>query len=104
MKRKKVRAAGARGKAPLPGKRIADMSSLLRVEKNQAAMDEIVLSCRMADPRSRTRDAYSQAISSSVDFQARRLANSLISAGREAAPEVGLEICAAAIRPRELHS
>jgi len=38
----------------------------------------------------------------SVDFQTCRLADSPRSAGREAALEVGLETCAAAVRRRDL--
>ena len=102
MKREKPRTAGASGKAPLLGERNADTSSLSRVEKDRTVMDEVLRVCPMSNSASRTGGDHSQGVLGSADFQTCRLADSPKSAGREAALEVGLETCAAAVRPRDV--
>jgi len=57
---------------------------------------------RTANSPSRTGDNHSLTVFGSLDFQTCRLADSPKSAGREAALEVGLETCAAAVRPRDV--
>ena len=71
---KSLTTAGAPGKASLPG-RLASFSGFTRARDNQLPMDEAI--CRR-----------------SSDFQTCRIADSPKSAGREAALEAGLEICA----------
>lgn len=83
MKRDERRAAGAPGKAPLLGKaRFARRVALVTDQTDHEPGDNL-----------------SRAGLSSVDFQTRRVADPPESAEREAALEVGLEICAA--RPQE---
>src|SRR5206468_2119070 len=50
----------------------------------------------------RTGDNHSLTVLGSLDFQTCRIADSSKSAGREVALEVGLETCAAAVRPRDV--
>jgi hypothetical protein len=55
-----------------------------------------------ANSPSRTADDHSLTVFGSLDFRTYRLADSPKSAGREAALEVGLETCAAAVSRRYL--
>jgi hypothetical protein len=76
-----LRAAGAPGKAPLSGRSSLTVSTFPRIRNNCLAM-------------------HNGLHFSSVDFQTCRIADSPRLAGREVALEVGLEICAAAVRQR----
>ena len=80
MKAERLTAAGAPGKAPLPRWSSLTLSTV-RVRNNRVAM-------------------HNSVGTNSVDFQTCRLADPPDSAGREAALEVGLEICAVVVRAR----
>jgi len=100
MKREKLRAAGAPGKAPLLGQRNAGVSSLSRVEYACGMHEALCVYPKASSPSSRTRDNHCLTVFGSLDFQTCRIADSPKSAGREAALEVGLETCAAAVKRR----
>ena len=91
----KRRYAGAPGKAPLLGRRNADMPTLSRGRNDRAAMRKTFRIQTTTSP-SPTAGNTSLDSLSSVGFQTCRIAYSFKWAGREAAPAVGLEICAAA--------
>jgi hypothetical protein len=70
-----------------------------RVSRNdRVAMHEALRVCGVPNSPSRTGDNHSLTVVGSLDFQTRRLADDPRSAGQEAVPEVGLEICAATVR------
>ncbi len=69
---------------------------------HRLAMHEALCVYRTANSPSRTGDNHSLTVLGSLDFQTCRIADSSKSAGREAALEVGLETCAAAVRPRDV--
>lgn len=75
IKAKRLTTAGAPGKAPLPGRLAPSPFSFAHARNNRVAMHEPL---RYGSP----------------DFQTCRIADSPKSAGRKAALEVGLEICA----------
>jgi hypothetical protein len=85
---------GARESAPA-GQRNAVMPSLFRGRNSRAAMRKTFRTQTTTSP-SPTAGNTSRDSLGSVGFQTCRIAFSLKSAGREAAPAVGLEICAAA--------
>jgi len=79
MKADGLRAAGAPGKVPLPGRSSLSLSTFARVRNTCLAMHN---SLRFSSP----------------DFQTCHIADSPRSAGHEVALDAGLEICAAAVR------
>jgi hypothetical protein len=96
MNGKDHKAQGRGGTAPLLGQSSLTLSTFARVRNNRVAMHEALRVYRTAHSPSRTRDNHSLTVFGSLDFQTCRIADSSKSAGREAAPAVGLEICAAA--------
>ena len=91
----KSRHAGATGKAPLLGQPNAVMPILFRGRNSRAAMRKTFRIQTTTSP-SPTAGNTSRGSLGSVGFQTCRIADSFKSAGREVAPAVGLEICAAA--------
>ena len=102
MKGKDHKAQGRGGTAPLLGQSSLTLSTFACARNNRVAMHEAFRVYRTAHWPSRTGTNHSLAVFGSLDFQTCRLAYSLKSAGREAAPAVGLETCAAAVRPRDV--
>jgi hypothetical protein len=101
MKGKDHKAQGRGGTAPLLGQPSLSLSTFARARNNRVAMHEALRVYRTAHSPSRTGINHSLAVFGSLDFQTCRLADSPKSAGREAALEVGLETCAAAVRRRD---
>src|SRR5207248_4354087 len=87
MKGKDHKAQGRDGTAPLPGQSSLTFTTFTRARNSGVAMQGGLRVCRTANGASR----------GSLDFQTCRIADVPKSAGREAAPEVGLEICAATV-------
>ncbi len=90
MNGKTTKVQGRGGTAPLPGESSLTFTTFTRARNNRVA--SVGVRCV-----SRTANAASRA---SLDFQTCRVAHPPKSAGREAAPELGLEICAATVSPR----
>jgi hypothetical protein len=78
------------------------LSTFARARNNRVAMHGALCVFRTAHSPSRTGINHSLAVFGSLDFQTCRIVDSPKSAGREAALEVGLETCAAAVRPRDV--
>ena len=102
MKGKDHKAQRRGGTAPLLGQSSLTRPTFARARNNRVAMHEALRVYRTAHSASRTGDNHSLTVFGSLDFQTCRLADSPKSAGREAALEVGLETCAAAVRPRDV--
>ena len=102
MKGKDHKAQGRGGTAPLLEQSSLSLSTFARARNNCVAMHEALRVYRTANSPSRTGDNHSLTVLGSLDFQTCRIADSPKSAGREAALEVGLETCAAAVRPRDV--
>jgi hypothetical protein len=98
MKETRLKSAGALAKAPLLGQLTVAMTSLPRTRNNRASIHETFGVCHRATSSWRFGRNASQSDVSSLDFQTCRSRPPGKSAGREAAPEVGLEIWAAAAR------
>jgi hypothetical protein len=90
----KRRHAGASGKAPVLGKRKAVMPVFFVARNGRAAMRKTFRIQGATSPSPAAGNTSRNSLGS-VDFQTCRIAYSLKSAGREVAPAVGLEICAA---------
>jgi hypothetical protein len=101
MKEKDYKRQG-RGTAPLPAESSLTLSTFVHARNNRVAMPEALCVCRTANSPSRPGDNHSLPVLGSLDFQTCRIVDSPKSAGREAALEVGLEICATAVRRRDL--
>ena len=102
MKGRDHKAQGRGGTAPLLGQSSLTLPTFAYARNNRVAMHEVLRVYRTANSPSRTGDNHSLTVFGSLDFQTCRLADSPKSAGREAALEVGLETCAAAVRRRDL--
>ena len=102
MKGKDHKAQGRAGTAPLLGQSSPTFPTFARARNNRVTMHEALRVYRTAHSASRTGDNHSLTVFGSLDFQTCRIADSSKSAGREAALEVGLETCAAAVRPRDV--
>lgn len=102
MKGKDHKAQERGGTAPLLGQSSLTFPTFAHARNNRVAMHEVLRVCGTANSRSRTGDNHSLTVFGSLDFQTCRLADSSKSAGREAALEVGLETCAATVRPRDV--
>ena len=102
MKRRDYKAQGRDGTAPLLAQSSLSLSIFAPARNNRVAMHEALRVYRTAHSPSRTGINHSLAVFGSLDFQTCRIADSPKSAGREAALEVGLETCAAAVRPRDV--
>src|SRR5438045_9782846 len=88
MRGKEPQSAGGRGgTAPLLGQSTLTFTTFTRARNDRVAMQGGLRVCRTANAASR----------GSLDFQTCRIADVPKSAAREAAPEVGLEICAATV-------
>jgi hypothetical protein len=96
MKGKDHEPQGRGGTAPPLAQSSLSLSTFARARNNRVAMHEALRVYRTAHSPSRTGINHSLAVFGSLDFQTCRLAYSLKSAGREAAPAVGLETCATA--------
>jgi hypothetical protein len=101
MKERDYKVQG-RGTAPLPAESNLTLSTFVHARYNRVAMPEALCVCRAANSPSRPGDNHCLTVFGSLDFQTCRIADSPKSAGREVALEVGLEICAAAVRRRDL--
>ena len=104
MKGKDHKAQGRAGTAPLMGQSSLTFPTFAYARNNRLAMHEALCVYRTANSPSRTGDNHSLTVLGSLDFQTCRIADSSKSAGREVALEVGLETCAAAVRPRRCYS
>jgi hypothetical protein len=102
MKERDHKAQGRTGTAPLLAQSSLSLSTFARARNNRVAMHEAFRVYRTANSPSRIGINHSLAVFGSLDFQTCRIADSPKSAGREAALEVGLETCAAAVRPRDV--
>jgi len=102
MKGKDHKAQGRTGTAPLLAQSSLSLSTFARARNNRVAMHEALGVYGTAHSPSRTGDNHSLAVFGSLDFQTCRIADSPKSAGREAAPEVGLETWAATVSRRDL--
>ena len=102
MKGRDNKAQGRGGTAPLLGQSSLTLSTFARARNNRVAMHEALRVYRAAHSPSQTGINHSLAVFGSLDFQTCRITDSPESAGREAALEVGLETCAAAVRPRDV--
>ena len=102
MKGKDHKAQGRDGTAPLLGQSSLTLPTFACARNNRVAMHEALCVYRTTNSPSRTGDNHSLAVFGSLDFQTCRIADSPKSAGREAAPEVGLETWAATARRRDL--
>jgi hypothetical protein len=102
MKGKDHKAQGRAWTAPLLAQSSLSLSTFAPARNNRVAMHEALRVYRAANPPSRTGDNRSLTVFGSLDFQTCRIADSLKSAGREAALEVGLETWAATVRRRDL--
>jgi hypothetical protein len=102
MKGKDHKAQGRAGTAPLLGQSSLTLPTFARARNNRVALHVALRVYRTTNSPSRTRDNRSLTVLGSLDFQTCRLAYSLKSAGREAAPAVGLETWAATVRRRDL--
>jgi len=102
MKGKDHKAQGRAGTAPLMGQSSPTLPTFAYARNTRVTMHGVLCVYRTANSPSRTGDNHSLTVFGSLDFQTCRLADSPKSAGREAALEVGLETCAAAVRPRDV--
>ena len=102
MKGRDDKAQGRGGTAPLLAQSSLSLSTFARARNNRVAMHEALRVYRTAHSPSQTGINHSLAVFGSLDFQTCRIADSPKSAGREAALEVGLETCAAAVTRRDL--
>lgn len=98
MKETRLKSAGALAKAPLLGQSTVAITSLPRARNNRASIHEPFGVCHKTNSSWRFGRNASQSDVSSLDFQTCRSRPPGKSAGREAAPEVGLEIWAAAVQ------
>jgi hypothetical protein len=101
MKGNDHKAQGRGGTAPLLGQPSLTFPTFAHARNNRVAMQEVLRVCRAANSPSLTGDDHSLAVFGSLDFQTCRLADAPKSAGREAALEAGLEICAATVTRRD---
>ena len=92
MKGKNHKAQGRAGTAPLLAQSRLSLSTFARPRNDRVAMHEALRVYRTAH----------STVFGSLDFQTCRIADSLKSAGREAALEVGLETWAATVSRRDL--
>jgi hypothetical protein len=97
MKGTRLKSAAALAKAPLPGQSTVAMTSLPPARNNWASIHEPFGFRHRANSSWRFGRNVSQSDVSSLDFQTCRSRPPEKSTGREAAPEAGLEICAAAL-------
>ncbi len=102
MKGKDHKAQGRVGTAPLLAQSSLTFPTFARARNNRVMMHEAFRVYRTADSSLRIGINPSLTVFGSLDFQTCRIADSPKSAGREAALEVGLETCAAAVRRRDL--
>jgi hypothetical protein len=86
----------------MAGSRVSTLPTFAHARNDRVAMHEALRVCGVPNSPSRTGENHSLTVVGSLDFQTRRLADDPRSAGREAALEVGLETCAAAVRRRDL--
>jgi len=102
MKGKDHKAQGRAGTAPVMAQSSLSLPTFTYARNSRVAMHEALCVYRTANSPSQTGDNHSLTVFGSLDFQTCRIADSSKSAGREAALEVGLETCAAAVRPRDV--